>query len=65
MGGLFDDIESAKRQRLIDLGWSQAPVRLGRSAADWIRPDGARVTEDEAFRQLDALEVLESDREVE
>lgn len=59
MSDLFEGEGPAMRQRLRDLGWKRAEGLQRGGPLMWRRPDGARVTEEEAFRQLEALESLE------
>ena len=51
MDSIFDAADAAKRERLKELGWYPAATP---SLYFWLRPDGVRVTEEEAFRQLDS-----------
>ena len=55
MADLFEAAREERRQRLRDLGWHEVGG-LTHGAYHWRRPDGAVVTEDEAFRQLDRLD---------
>ena len=48
---LFSAADAARRERLLELGWVQQDAEY---YAYWLRPDGASVTEEEAFRQLDS-----------
>jgi hypothetical protein len=47
--------DEPKRQHLRALGWHEA-AGLARGVPMWRRPDGVIVTEEEAFRQLEAME---------
>ena len=46
---LFDANDEAYREQLRELGWVQETLPAIQS---WLRPDGVRVTEEEAFNQL-------------
>jgi hypothetical protein len=46
---IFDSADNAMRDMLVKMGWKPAALP---SMYYWIRPDGVRVTEEEAFRQL-------------
>ncbi|MDE2100916.1 MAG: hypothetical protein KGL39_26960 [Patescibacteria group bacterium] len=59
MADLFSPIVEARRQALRDRGWHEA-VGISQGSFYWRRLDGAIIEEEEAFRQLEALEALEA-----
>lgn len=60
MGNDMFAADERRRNRLLLAGWLAVEPR-GRGSWFWTRPDGAIVTEQEAFLELDRLESQEGE----